>query len=130
MSEEKEFTVWVTYIGEEDYEDLSDDDHLSEGDYGYTGTDEDDVLDKFHDDHPIGNLELYDIEVTESGEYPKSEERDKLMSAIDDIHTSLQVNGKQSDTTDTLVNYLTANVDDIIEAMDEEDWDEEEEEWE
>lgn len=61
--EEQEFRVIVEYIGEEDYEDLAEDDHMCCDSHFYTGTDEDDVLDKFHDDHPCGNLELYEITV-------------------------------------------------------------------
>lgn len=45
-------------------------------------------------------------------------EMDKeIRIAIDDIYSSLQINGKQSDLTDSLVNYLTANIDDIAEAI-------------
>ena len=61
----KEWIVYVTYIGEKDYEDIEEDDHLSEGDYYYTGDDEDEALDKFHEDHPCSHPELYEITVNE-----------------------------------------------------------------
>jgi len=49
---------------------------------------------------------------------------DRIRLAIDDIDMSVRINGKQSDITDSLVNYLTANIDDIAESIsfdDEED---------
>lgn len=45
----------------------------------------------------------------------------KIRRAIDDVDSSVRINGKQSDITDHLVNYLTANIDDIAEAIAEED---------
>ena len=63
----KEWIVRVTYVGDPDlYDDIDEDGHVSEGDYSYTGADEDEVLDKFHDSIPMGNLELYELEVKEN----------------------------------------------------------------